>query len=296
MATSSERGAARRAPGAPHRPLPPPPPEEVAAFYALVEKSTTASMLGRHTRCAEFSDRAARHAERLWGNNSLVVADLRVEEAAALRGMARASTSSTDKEALLRRAWAVLVPVHALLLRRLADNTLLPGTIKEEEVTYYARSQAFAWKAADKPVPSEAVLQRVGVVLGYETLLRAVFHTLNLLDELRGSSLSRESARSFVLTALDAVPRTATLQAKLPSEAALVDVIETLVTPQNFEPSFCASQMALKCCGRRAPRTWRASGRRGSKPRGCCGVQNPPTRRHREDRAARVRVAVLRQG
>ena len=57
------------------------------------------------------------------------------------------------------RVWAILVPVRALLLRRLADNTLLPGTIKKEEVTYGSRLQTFTYKAMDKPVPSEALLQ-----------------------------------------------------------------------------------------------------------------------------------------
>ena len=161
MASSSERGAAR-APGAPPPPLPPHSPEEVAAFYALVEKEATASALNRHARSAELSDRAAKHAARLWGNNSLVVADLRTSEAAALRGMALASTSSSEQEALRQRAWAILVPVHALLLRRLEDNTLLPGTIKEEEVTYGARTTAFAFKASDVPVPPEGCLAKPG--------------------------------------------------------------------------------------------------------------------------------------
>ena len=114
---SSERGAAR----------PPPPPEEVAAFYALVEKRVTASVLSRSTCCAELSDRTARQAKRLWGDNSLMVADMRVDEAASLRYQAFTSTSA-EKEGLCRRAWAILVPVHTLLLRRLADNTLLPGS------------------------------------------------------------------------------------------------------------------------------------------------------------------------
>ena len=97
--------------------------------------------------------------------------------------MARLSTSSSEQEGLRRRAWAILVPVHALLLRRLADNTLLPGTIKEEEVTYYARLLAFTYKVKAKPVPSddEAVLQGLGAVLGYTTLLDAVYQTLSLL-------------------------------------------------------------------------------------------------------------------
>ena len=111
-------------------------------------------MLSREARCAELSDRAASHAQRLWGNNSLVVAHLRVGEATALRYQALASTSSSEEEALRQRAWAILVPVHALLLRRLADITLLPGTMTKEEVSYWARSQAFALKAKDEPVPN----------------------------------------------------------------------------------------------------------------------------------------------
>ena len=127
MASSSERGAAR-APGAPPPPLSPPPPEGVAAFYALVEKQVTSGVLSRFARCAELSERAATHVIRLWGDNSLVVADLRVSEATALRNEALMSTSSAEQAALARRAWAIFVSVHALLLRRLADNTLLPGT------------------------------------------------------------------------------------------------------------------------------------------------------------------------
>ena len=229
--------------------LPPPPPEEVASFYALVEKRVTASVLNRFSRFAELCERAANDAAELWGDNSLVVAELRVGEAIALRGMARASTSSSEKEALLRRAWAILVPVHALLLRRLADNTLLPGTTTEEEVTYYARLQAFGYKAKDKPVPSEAVLQGVGAVRGYVMLLDAVFLTLALLSELRGSALPRGSAPSFVLTALDAIPRTATMQSRLGSEDALVAMMEMDMKPQNFEPSFCTAVL----------RNWRSS-------------------------------------
>ena len=248
MASSSERGAGR-APGAPPPPLPPPPPEELAAFYALVEKQVTAGVLSRHARSAELCDRAAKHAQRLWGDNSLVVADLRVDKAIALRELARASTSSSEQEVLRRRAWAILVHVHALLLRRLADNTLLPGTIKEEEVTYSARSQAFAKKAMDEAVPSEAVLQRLGALLGYETLLHAVFQTLNLHMVILGYALPKESVRSFVLTALDAIPRTATMQTRLHCETDLVAMMETRMNPQNFEPSFCVAVL----------RKWRSS-------------------------------------
>ena len=245
MASSSERGAAR-APRAPPPPLPPPPPEELAAFYALVEKQVTAEVLSRDARCAELPERAATHAERLWGKNSLVVAHLRVYEATSLRDVALTSTS-LEKEALYRRAWAILVPVRALLLRRLADNTLLPGTIKEEEVTFYARWHTFLWKAKGKLIPSE--LQGSGVVLGYTTLLTAVLLTLALLAELRGSALPWKSAHSFDLTALDAIPRTATMQNRLQREADLVMLMETRMKPQYYEPSFWAAVI----------RKWRSS-------------------------------------
>ena len=185
----------------------------------------------------------------MWGNNSLIVADLRMGEAVALREVAFASSSTSEKEALRRRAWAILVPVHALLLRRLADNTLLPGTIKVEEVTYDARLQAFVRKAADKPPLSDAALHSLGVSFGYKTLIKVASCTLALLIELRGSGLLQESAHAFVLTALDAIPRTATTHTRMESEANLVAIMETHIKPQNFEPSFCAAVL----------RKWRSS-------------------------------------
>ena len=229
MASSSER-TPRSTPVSP----------DLAAFNTLVERVVTAGVLCRDARCAELSERAARHAAKIWGDHSLVVADLRVTEATSLRELARASTNFSEKEALRRRAWAVLVPVHALLLRRLADNTLLPGTNAEEEVTFFLRTQALARKAEDKTATPSTVLQSLGVLFGYTTLLDAVFHTLSLLMELRRCALPRDNAHSFVLTALNVFPRTVT-NALLPSEAALVDLIETHMKPQNFEPSFCAA-------------------------------------------------------
>ena len=228
---SPERGAART----------PLPPEQFADFYALVEKQTTADALGRHSRCAELCDRAARNAKTHLGDDSLIVAHLHLIEATSLRELACESTSSSEQEALRQHAWAILVPVHALLLRRLAHNTLLPDTIREEEVTYYARSQAFARKAADVPATSETFLQGLGAVLGYQTLLKTVCMTLALLMELRGSALPRESAHSFVMTALDAIPRMATMQYNIMAEADLVAMMEAHMKPQNFEPSFCAA-------------------------------------------------------
>ena len=95
-------------------------------------------------------------------------------------------------------------------------------------------------RGCEEPVLSEAVLQGRGVALGYATLLEVVFTTLNLLMVLRGS-LPRVSAHSFVLTALGAIPRTATMETRLPAEFALVGMMDSYMKPQNFEPSFCAA-------------------------------------------------------
>ena len=76
-----------------------------------------------------------------------------------------------------------------------------------------------------------------------------MFHTLNLLAELQGSELPWDSLHSFVLTALDAIPRTAAMNIKITSEANLVVITETRLNPQNFEPSFCAAVL----------RKWRSS-------------------------------------
>ena len=162
-------------------------------------------------------------------------------EATSLRELACVSTCLPEQLALLRHCWAILVSMHALLMRRLADNTLLPDTNTEDEVTYSARSQAFALKAQDKPVPSEAALRGSAVVLGYKTLVNAVFQTFAQLKDLQGSAQQRESAQSFVLTALGAIPRTAMLHIRLMSEVDLLAMMETNMTPQNFEPSFCAA-------------------------------------------------------
>ena len=44
------------------------------------------------------------------------------------------AASGAEREAFFRQSWAALVSVVPLLLRRVEGNTLLPGTIREEEL------------------------------------------------------------------------------------------------------------------------------------------------------------------
>ena len=126
-ASSSQRGAARA----------PPSPERIATFYKVVDKEVIAGVLCRHARNAELSASAAVQAEALFGgDDSLVVAKLRIVESQALNSLA-SEASGAEQATLVRRAWAVL-SVLPLLLRRVEAKTLLPGTVREEELDYHA--------------------------------------------------------------------------------------------------------------------------------------------------------------
>ena len=164
MASSAWRGAARAEPT----------PDQLASFYKLVEKKAFAGALDRHARTAELSALASTQAEALFGDDSLVVASLRKSESIALSNLAF-EVSGAEQMALDRRSFAVLVLVIPILLRRLAANTLLPGTLREEELDYEAHAQASVKKAVNKPVPSSTVLRAGASTLGYDTLIDTMF-------------------------------------------------------------------------------------------------------------------------
>ena len=106
MASSSvERGA----------PWAPPPPDELASFYKLVDKQVIAGALSRFARAAELSASAAVQADALYGDNSLVVASLRMSESECLTNLAAEASgaergcSSVD----MRRAGVCYPPAAA---------------------------------------------------------------------------------------------------------------------------------------------------------------------------------------
>ena len=199
-----------------------PPPDPTAAFHRLVGKRVNAGYLCRWAREAELSSQAAAQAEMLFRADSLVSAHLRVYEAGAYRFLARANPSGAEREALKRRAWRVLTPVCALLLRRLAANTLLPGTCRPDEVcpqqryvvlffctmpcllshfplalkvSFDADEQGAAYLlTGEKPPPRDALLL-LGAAVGYTTLLEAACHALNLLTLPLWPDAEREEAR-----------------------------------------------------------------------------------------------------
>lgn len=97
----------------------------------------------------------------MFGADSIVVASLCHGEALSLVHQAKVSTRQ-EAEALVQRAWALLLPMNALLLRRTAANTLLPGTVRREEVVYRAHVEEAVSKARSEAVPPRAKLHEQG--------------------------------------------------------------------------------------------------------------------------------------
>ena len=190
----------------------PPRHDQLASFYKLVGKVVMAAALCRHARHAELSAQAAVQAEALFGDNSLVVADLRMSECMALSRL-DAEASGAEKEALLRLSLAVLLSIVTLLLRRLEVDTLLPGSIREEELDYEAHALAAIKKAKNEPALPPAVLRARASTLGYSTVLLAMFRSLDLLPFPYWQQNERKMVLSFVLRGLDIIPRTAGIPA-----------------------------------------------------------------------------------
>ena len=191
MASSSQRGAAkeRNAPpvGDVNAPRAPPAPDQLDSFNELLQKVVTAGMLSRYDRHQELAGRAAAQAEVLFkAKDSLIVASLNRTAANALWKLSCVAEgeggSDTEVASLRRRAWALLLPLHALLLRRVAANTLLLGTLREEESEFGANVESFAYRAVNKPAPTNAHLQAVGRLVGYKVLLEVVASTVKLLE------------------------------------------------------------------------------------------------------------------
>ena len=229
---SSSRGEEPPSPPAPPPPFPDPArvPDQLASLHGLLDKVVTAGMLCRHARHHELVGRAAAQAEALYTEDSLVVASLRVTAVHGLWNMscvASEAGSAAEEADLDRRAWSLLLPLHALLLRRVAANTLLSGTVRQEESEYGAYLESAIRRAANKPALSNEHLQAAGQWLGYKVLLEVVNKTVNLLESRSWPRAQEASAASFVLDALDVIPRTAGILGKIGHEVVLTNTVET---------------------------------------------------------------------
>ena len=231
MASSSAgRGAARASP----------PTDRLAGLYKLVDKRVIASALCRHARAVEMGATALTHAETLFPDDSLVVARLRMGESINLTSLA-CDVSGAESEAFLRQAWALLISTIAILLRRLESDTLLPGTVREEELDFAAYEKAAGFKARNEPGPPPVVLRSLASVMGYGTFVNAMHSSLELLRFPCWPPAQKRSLESFVLQGLDVIPRIAGLAYTIAGEYDHVATIERNMNPRDYDPAFCAS-------------------------------------------------------
>ena len=137
---------------------------------------------------------------------------------------------------------AAALPTTTLVLRRLAANTLLPGTIREEELDYEVRVEVTTLNIRNEAIPTPAKLRAWAAMFGYNILLGSMYRSLNLLQLQMWPEAQRTLMESFVLQGLDVIPRTAGIPGNLVfGEDMLVTVMTDKVNPQNFDAPFCAA-------------------------------------------------------
>ena len=142
------------------------------------------------------------------------MARLRIDGSESLVSIA-GEASGAEIEACARQSWALLLSTIDILLRRLESNTLLAGTIREEELVYDVHKQAAMFKARSEAVLPSAVLRVWASSMGYATLLAAMARGLDSLPLPWWPAAQKRSVESFVLRGLDVIPRTAGLAHKL---------------------------------------------------------------------------------
>ena len=200
-----------------------------------------ACVLCRHARAADLAATAATQAEALFPDDSLVVARLRMDGSESLSSFA-VQASGAEREAFARQSWALLLSTIPILLRRFASNTLLPGTIRDEELDFKVHEHAAILKAKSDPVPPPAVLRDLASKMGYDILIDAMARGLDMLLLPWWPAAQKRSVESFVLQGLDVIPRTAGIPAShVTGEEPVVAVMERRMNPRNYGPAFCAS-------------------------------------------------------
>ena len=201
-------------------------PDQLSTFYKLVNKKVIADVLCRHARAVDLAAQASVDAAALFGGDSLVVADLHLSGSGNLASLVD-DVSEAEQQALKHRLWALLLSAIPILVRRLEANTLLPGTIREEELDYAEQMLAVARKAKNEPDVPLAVLREAVSAMGYDMLFCVVYIGLNHVNNVAWPATERRSVEAFVLRALDVVPRTAGMRAGLaPREADVVVLME----------------------------------------------------------------------
>ena len=144
--------------------------------------------------------------------------------------------------ALACRSWAALVSVVYLQLHRVETGTLLPSTLREEELDYEAHAQAAVFKAKNRPVPPPAWQRTLVSTMEYNIPLKAMCRSVDLLRHPLWPTAQKRTVELFVRRGLDVISRTAGKPAGMIAyEDGLVAIIKDRMTPRKYSSAFCTA-------------------------------------------------------
>ena len=215
-------------------------PVDTTQLDKLCDKALTADCSGRYVLAAAFYRYAAEEAFRLHGE-TFVCTYLTLERVASL-GLQSVleGVTADEKVALRNESWALASGCMPLLVRRMDDNTMLPGRGTAVELAFFKRFTATRDTAFGDPPASSRELQLVGLSLGYATALRAADRLLALLYRRRDV----EGVQAFVLRVVDCMlPAARSLTGfRLGEEIKFADTLQLVLSGAlTYDATFLAS-------------------------------------------------------
>ena len=215
---------------------------DLSRVLALAHKGTELTQKGHDARAAEKYRLAAEEAEKaLPVPDCLVACELRHEQLHSLLHHATASPETpADADDALREACLRLLPsVMAVLNRRKAAGTLLPGSCRPAEEAYHkvvrqhdlelqgiTQASAARWESVLPPYVGFETFLRVASCLGF------VLNNMDTLMLKRAFVLSDEQKHAgylFLASALDLMTRPRPFHSWLAGEPALVYQLRILI-------------------------------------------------------------------
>ena len=172
-------------------------PVDTTQLDRLVEKALIAGKSCRHALAASFHGRAADEALLLHGE-TFVNLYLTLQRAGSLLEQACLEGVTHKKAARIAKATALTTSCLPLLIRRMDENTMLPGRGTAVELAFVKRFTATKYATSGAPPLSTRDLQLVGLSLGYATAIKAADF---LLCSLRHDT----EEEAFVLRVVDCI-------------------------------------------------------------------------------------------
>ena len=164
--------------------------------------------------------------------------------------------TADERTTLHAEAWALLSSSLPLILRRMDDNTMLPGRGTAVELAFCKRLIELTQVAGGQPPRPARLLQLESLSLGYATALRAACLVLGCIVQLRGLNMDEVlKAQAVVLCVVDSVQLAARSLAEytLPEEIALAYIVRQVtghfpVLFQRLSPHYVRNGRLRRWC------------------------------------------------